>query len=436
MRRSFWLLFILGLVVVLGQRLAQRSSLGGANPTNAPAPITDRDEREQRVIQRQERGMLSAVRQQQKIPARGRLGSQNKLAEKVWTLDSLQKELDKRKAQGSGAFQHPTGTPQKAAAKRPLSDEEKTWLEEAKELCADIADANERKACVGQYMRGKKEEAEKRAQAERTGQPNNRTRFEPSASAGTPSGGPLSGGIYGVGAGLPPNTPAEEVAGADWQRTPEQWATLLLAEADFGLVTLFISYFENSFIPASTFYGVVRKMLSDPRNEIRKLGVMALASSPGTTSFLELVNLDQSTAQRDALKSNLRSALNTYLALDHLNYLSPVIRSGASENAQIEALNMVNGAANAFMDNSAPSATPSTPEKPPSDSFSIALQTFRNLLKSVESALAAKPSSASVTSALTQTRELLNQLIKQSEVARNQNVRTPKFSRPSSPTMG
>jgi hypothetical protein len=148
--------------------------------------------------------------------------------------------------------------------------------------------------------------------------------------------GPQNSGLGGFGGGVSGNeTPS------DIPQTTEEWLKLMLADADYKLVTKFIDYYNSRMIPTSVFYEVLTVMLEDTREELNAYAVLAAGSTPSQNSFQFLIGAIEAPQLTEKIRSNARDQLSVYKNLQYLNVLKAIVAETEDVSASLLAANLI-----------------------------------------------------------------------------------------------
>ncbi len=128
--------------------------------------------------------------------------------------------------------------------------------------------------------------------------------------------------------------------------TMADWAALILQEPNPKNVDKFIQYHRTNIVKDEVFYGIITKMLADPRAKMQELGVVALAASPSAKSFIILSSTVAEGKISTAAMNQAKQSLTSYSLPQYVNILGYVIQTGsAPEAARLEAIQLVEVAA-------------------------------------------------------------------------------------------
>lgn len=167
----------------------------------------------------------------------------------------------------------------------------------------------------------------------------------------------------------------------DFLDQPTEQSTLML-----------VGRFQAGEITSPQFYQIVQEMLQDSRNEVKRLGLFALGSTPSTESFLRLVSIGQEQGVSADLSAQAQTYLGQYAALDYLPALEPILASNSQEvsiSAYLTALSLVDEVVLQF--------NPRNPAADGSDEETRTLQ-LRRIAQILENAISNNPDATTLAS--------------------------------------
>lgn len=123
-------------------------------------------------------------------------------------------------------------------------------------------------------------------------------------------------------------------------QTLEEWEAYVLRAPDFKRTSLMIRYYQTSLVKPDIFYEVVAQMVTDSRQEMRSLGVMALGQAPSARSFVLLVSVLDEEKGNTTLKTQVRTYMKHYTQLQNLKYLANAMSIQNAPRANHEALRL------------------------------------------------------------------------------------------------
>lgn len=100
----------------------------------------------------------------------------------------------------------------------------------------------------------------------------------------------------------------------DFLEQPTEQSTLLL-----------VNRYQSGEITAANFYKIVEDIVQDSRPEVKRLGLLALGSTPSTESFVRLVRLQQEPEFGNELLAQAQTYINQYSGLGLLPALEPIL---------------------------------------------------------------------------------------------------------------
>jgi hypothetical protein len=367
-----------------------------------------------KALKEQQVSALSAYRQKNRKPKK----SSASIPIRTWSLGELQAELSQKQAGKTNSNQPAEGTPQLAKVKRKLTKEEQEWLKTARELCQEVEEASENRECIRSYMNMKLSE-KKKALADAKRKKAAGQDLEDSLNDLPPQEATAGRGYGNAGGGIAAgpnedNNDNDENSGVE-DRTLEEWEALLLESPNFGLVTLFIYYYDIQAVTPDIFYPVVLKMSHDKRVDMQRLGIMALSSSPSHRSFEELVNLAKNTSHLSPTSELIRKAIDRYALRDRIHFLNSILRGNGPEPTQLEVLQIITKNAPSLI--LAPKPITKGKNDVSAQAVARTVREFELILLSIEDNLKSTQISAKLKSSLSQTQDLLIRLLEQPQVA-------------------
>lgn len=160
-----------------------------------------------------------------------------------------------------------------------------------------------------------------------------------------PNSGSTYVGSYGTG-GIQPQTNQKHSEDA----LLESWKIKLLTAPNFKETVRFIEAVQKGEISTQVFYTVVEMMLTDPRQQIQELGVIAAGRTPSLDSYHLLVDVLKKERFGSALRQKVESELNTFEQVQFLWVLEKVILSSDDTFAVIWATKQVDDSAKKYLD--------------------------------------------------------------------------------------
>ena len=229
----------------------------------------------------------------------------------------------------------------KADAKKKKKKKKKKPEEKKPDLAAQQAEALAKAAAAA-------EEAKRKAAADAANAPQNPGPItpEPANNAGTP----------------PAST--SNAAPATIPETAAQWEAYLMTNPSLAKTNHFIQYRKSGLVSSAIFYQVTGAMLADKSTAaapassgastsssgtlgvlIQSFGVQALSASFDSESFTMLSQYTEVSGADAATKAQAQTALQVYGQLQYVHYLASVLSSSADINTKIEAIKLVQTAA-------------------------------------------------------------------------------------------
>lgn len=133
-----------------------------------------------------------------------------------------------------------------------------------------------------------------------------------------------------VGGGFVATTGPQNINDTSLPLDAQEWIDYILNSPSLTKVTKMIDYYQTNLLSAEVFYAVVNVMLEDTRDELRDFAILALGSTPSTTSFKLLVDINGSNVFNGFLKSKAASRLTNYQSPSRFNVLHGVMGMGSN----------------------------------------------------------------------------------------------------------
>ncbi len=189
---------------------------------------------------------------------------------------------------------------------------------------------------------------------------------------------------FGASGTVQTQVAAAGINGAE-DNTVDDWIRLLLNQPDLELTRKFIKDYQSGKVTPAIYNQVTALMLEDPREEMKKLGVMCANVTPSMTSFVALIGLQKSERPGSRLYQMSDSAINQYTTLANLSILQKVM-SGTDTYGLVVATQKMELAANKYLlgqKSSEPPVTPSETNRTVNSANSSRFQPFLPLLESL-----------------------------------------------------
>jgi hypothetical protein len=126
-------------------------------------------------------------------------------------------------------------------------------------------------------------------------------------------------------------------------KTVVEWESYLMKSVDYERMAKFVKFYQTGIVTAEVYYPVIEAMLQDSRAGIRALAIGGLSSTPGTHTYITL--LDYRNDADPSVRNATKSAIAQYGHLENLRYLMAVIVGPYDTNMVIEAINTVRASA-------------------------------------------------------------------------------------------
>ena len=131
--------------------------------------------------------------------------------------------------------------------------------------------------------------------------------------------------------------------GPDFHRgnSQQEWERKLLNQPDSAATNSFVKAFKSGSVSQDVFYSVVGKMIGDPRENMKLLGVAAAGQVQSYQSFNLLVTAITKNAQSSQTAQAAQTQLNKYAKMEYESVLETVLRTAGPAQADVYATTLI-----------------------------------------------------------------------------------------------
>lgn len=123
--------------------------------------------------------------------------------------------------------------------------------------------------------------------------------------------------------------------------TAQEWERKLLNQPDSAATSNFVRLFKSGSVTADVFYSVVGKMIADPREAMKLLGVSAAGQVQNYQSFNLLATAAGANASSSQTAQAAQAQLNKYAKMAYQSVLETVLRTAGPAQADVIATNLI-----------------------------------------------------------------------------------------------